>query len=139
MESSLQRIEDSGAAAQGVESMSPENASPGGRESLKAPARPGAQHGLDDRRGILDSPVLLPLMTVSQRQGFCWKPVLERSGRLKQYVALQEEPSPTTGISLPAFTAALGLEAGAKAFAAARGGQATARVKEVSASLLVHT
>jgi hypothetical protein len=44
---------------------------------------------------------------------------------------LQEEPSPTTGISLPAYTAALGLEAGAQAFAAAKSGQATTKVKEV--------
>ncbi|CAL8463092.1 g2626 [Coccomyxa elongata] len=81
-----------------------ESVSPSRIESLKLPPRPGVHLGLDDRRGILDSPVLLPLLT--------------------------EEPSPTTGISLPAFTAALGLEAGAQAFAAARTGQALARAKE---------
>ncbi|BDA47925.1 probable WRKY transcription factor WRKY24 [Coccomyxa sp. Obi] len=81
-----------------------ESVSPSRMESLKLPPRPGMHLGLDDRRAILDSPVLLPLLT--------------------------EEPSPTTGISLPAFTAALGLEAGAQAFAAARTGQALARAKE---------
>ena len=36
--------------------------------SQRLPPRPGVRPGLDDRRHILDSPVLLPLMTV--RSGF---------------------------------------------------------------------
>ena len=41
-----------------------ESVSPSRVESLKLPPRPGMHLGLDDRRGILDSPVLLPLLTV---------------------------------------------------------------------------
>lgn len=51
-----------------------ESVSPSRIESLKLPPRPGMHLGLDDRRGILDSPVLLPLLTV--RQGSCCCPVL---------------------------------------------------------------
>ena len=52
--------------------------------------------------------------------------------RLSMLSHAQEEPSPTTGISIPAYTAALGLEAGAQAFAAAKGGQAPPKIKEVT-------
>ena len=52
--------------------------------------------------------------------------------RLRMLSHAQEEPSPTTGISIPAYTAALGLEAGAQAFAAAKGGQAPPKIKEVT-------
>lgn len=51
--------------------------SPSRIESLKLPPRPGMHLGLDDRRGILDSPVLLPLLTV--RQESCCSPVAGRS------------------------------------------------------------
>ena len=56
-------------AAKEVEQRPTSAASPKQAEaSQRLPPRPGVPPGLDDRRHILDSPVLLPLMTV--RSGF---------------------------------------------------------------------
>lgn len=136
MEEAQQSLEHSEGGAPAPEGLAAEGLYPGRRESLKVPPRPGMHLGLDDRRGVLDSPVLLPLMTVRTQRRFASDAVHgTTAGVHTLHIALQEEPSPTTGISLPAFTAALGLEAGARAFAAARGGQASSRAKDVRSSL----
>ncbi len=56
--------------APGLEALATESISPSRRESLKNLPKSGMHLGLGDRRGVLDSPVLLPLMTVRQQKSF---------------------------------------------------------------------
>lgn len=136
----MSAVEDDAQNADGdapaSEGLATKSISPSRRESMKNLPKSGMHLGLGDRRGVLDSPVLLPLMTVRQQISSA----LEADPRTQQAftfcIVLQEEPSPTTGISLPVLTAALGLEAGGRAFAAARSGQAAAaRAEDVRSSL----
>lgn len=68
-----QVIAHTGEPAKEGEQMQPTAASPRQAEtSHRLPPRPGMGPGLEDRRHMLDSPVLLPLMTVSSSPEPSW-------------------------------------------------------------------
>ena len=113
------------------EALAGQSASPRRVASQKPPLRPGSHFGPEDRRNILDSPVLLPLMTVRPNRLLIRESCAIKGLSLNLCYVSQEEPSPTTGISLPAGSVVRGLEAGAQAFAAARGGPASTKGREV--------